>query len=113
MVDENLTHHVGGHAEEMGAPGKVGLTAIEQAEVSLMDKRGRLQRVTFAFATKVIGSQIPQLRIYVRQHSIDGCFIARRELTQRGRNGFRNVHMLWAGCTRILPERNSQRYIFA
>jgi hypothetical protein len=76
MVGEDLPHHVGGDAEEVRPALKVRLTGIDEAEVSLVDESGGLERVPDPFLSQVVSGELAQFRVYLRKKPIEGSLIA-------------------------------------
>ena len=61
VVDQNLAHRPGRDGEKMGAvlPLRIGL--VGQAQISLIDQRGRLQGVIRAFSRHIMMRETPQI----------------------------------------------------
>ena len=64
MINQNPAHHLRGYAEEMSAVLPVHLSLIDKAQISLVDKRGRLQSVTRALQPQVAVGHAAQFLIY-------------------------------------------------
>lgn len=67
---EDAAHHLRGHAEQMGAVGKVNAMLPEQAHVGFVDERGGLQSVAVALAAHVAGGQAVKLVIDERHDRV-------------------------------------------
>ena len=61
MIDEDLAHGRRGHGQEVRAVREVGLLLAREAEISLVQQCGRLQRVTGTLPPHVVMSQPSQL----------------------------------------------------
>src|SRR5438132_2148114 len=66
IVDKNLPHELRSNAEEVSAILPVDILLTDQTQVSLIDQRGRLQRVAHSLSIHVVVGQSMQLRLNQR-----------------------------------------------
>jgi hypothetical protein len=63
VVNEDAAHHLRGDAEEVRAVLPLHLRLVYQTHVSLVDERGRLERVPDALLAQVARGEAPQLAV--------------------------------------------------
>src|SRR5215467_5430965 len=66
MVDQDATHDLGRYAKEVRAVFPVEAMLTDQAQVSFIDQRAGLQRVTGSLAAHIVPCQAMQLLVYQR-----------------------------------------------
>ena len=76
MLDQNTAHQLRGYCEEMGAILPLHPLVIHQADIGLIDQRGRLKVVVAALASHVAVRQPAELRIDDRRQLAKGELVA-------------------------------------
>jgi hypothetical protein len=66
MMNQNLSHQVGGDGEELRAAATFHLGLIDHPQIRLVDQRRRLERVVLPFASNVGRRQTAQLAVQQR-----------------------------------------------
>ena len=67
LIDEEMPDDPRRHREEVGAAGPVAIAVGDQAQIRLVDERGRLQERAGRFAAHVVGGQPAQLVVDDRE----------------------------------------------
>ena len=75
-VDEDAAHQARRHRQEMDAVLPVDLLRADQAQVGLVDQRGRLQAVPGALASHAAARDAMQLLVDERHQLLEGGFVA-------------------------------------
>src|SRR5262249_4001550 len=76
MIDQNLTHQAGGHAEKVGAALPLGHLLVNQANVSLVQQGRRLERVIETLTSEIAGREMAQLLVHKRYQLVQSISIA-------------------------------------
>ncbi len=84
VIDEHAPHRLRGEGEEvMAIVDDVG--AVHEAQIRLVDERGRLQRVLPGFAAHVASRQLMKLRVQGAHDAVRGVGVAAAHTSkQRG-----------------------------
>ena len=92
VIDQDAPHQPGGHREEVGAVLPFHLADVDQAQVRLVDERGRLERVPGALPAHLPVRETAQLLVHQGNQLLEGRFVARApgdeqtgDLGRRGR----------------------------
>ena len=71
MVDEDAPHRLGGDREEVRAVLVPGPVLIDEAQIGLVDERGRLQRVFRPLFGQVFLCDAPEIRVDQGKEPVD------------------------------------------
>ncbi len=71
VLDQNLAHEIGGHAEEMSPVLPIDLGLVDEPHIGFVDQRGRLQGMARPFPAQMMIGQPAQLSIDERQQVIE------------------------------------------
>src|SRR5688572_1358069 len=86
VINQNPAHHLSRDPEEVSAVLPVHLGLINQPQISLVHKRGGLQRVTGGFHSQVPVSHSAQFLIYSLNHVIERSSVSTVPGNQPGRD---------------------------
>ena len=73
VIYQNPTHHLRCHVEELCAILPAGARLIEEAEVSFIDQRRGLQRVSRMFPPQVMMGQAAQIVVNESDQPVERC----------------------------------------
>ena len=76
MIDEYASHQLRGDAEEVRAILPLHVSLVHQPNVSLVNQRRRLQRVTRLFASQVARSLSTEFVVDDRHQLVERLFVA-------------------------------------
>ena len=76
IIDEDLAHGSGRHAEEVRPvfPGRIGM--VDELEVGFVHQRRGVERVVFALEIALLARQLVELVVDQRQQLLEGLAIA-------------------------------------
>ena len=83
VIDQHLSHHPGGNRQKMHFVGEALGTPGEQLEISLMDQRGRLQRMIAPLSKQMAGRNPMQLIVQGGQKIVQRGLISRTQSGQQ------------------------------
>jgi hypothetical protein len=86
VIHENPAHHLRRNAEEMRPIPPVAVPLVDQAQVQLVNERGRLQREATPLAEKLALCHTTQLRVDERQQLVEGVSVATPPFAQKRRH---------------------------
>ena len=89
VVDQNLTHPMSGHPEEMSPAFPIRQLAASEFEVSLVDEHRRSKRLGVPFVAEVMGRESAQLIVNERGKEGECGLIPGFPLSEKSRNLFR------------------------
>jgi hypothetical protein len=92
VVDQDSAHHLCGHTEEVRSTPPIDTALIDQPQVSLVDQRGRLQRVSGSLAPKLARRDAAELRIDEWQQLIECTVVAATPITEQRRDAAGRGH---------------------
>src|SRR5215468_6662868 len=76
VLDQYLAHQLRGHSVKMPPALPFGKILLDQPQVSLIDKRGRLQCVIRALPAQIAVSQLAKLLVYDRHQLVERSLFA-------------------------------------
>jgi len=76
IVDQDAPHHVGGHAEEVGAIAPLHSALIDEAHIGFVHQRCRLKRVPRRLVPHVSGSETAKVVVDQRHELLKGLTLA-------------------------------------
>ena len=71
MIDEDLPHQPGRHAEEVRPARQCQAVHIHQSQIDLVDERRRLEGVSWRFAPEMAPRHAAQLVIHERDQAVE------------------------------------------
>ena len=82
LIDEEMPDDPRRHREEVGAAGPVAVAVGDQAQIRLVDERGRLQERAGRFAAHVVRGQAAQLVVDDREELVPRALVPRAPAPQ-------------------------------
>lgn len=86
MIDEDLPHRTRGHAKKVGAAAPVGISGADQAQITFVHKRGRLESMIATLPGQMAAGESAKFRVNQRHQFFGRSVIAGAPIVQQSRD---------------------------